>query len=32
VLADCSSKAGLSLAKTRCVVSVGGEAAATLVF
>jgi hypothetical protein len=32
VLADCSSKAGLSLAKTRCVVSVGGESAATLVF
>jgi hypothetical protein len=32
VLADCSSKAGLALAKTRCVVSVGGEQGMTLAF
>jgi hypothetical protein len=32
VLADCSSKAGMALAKTRCVVSVAGEPASTLVF
>jgi hypothetical protein len=32
VLADCSSKAGMSLAKTRCVVSVAGEGPSTLAF
>jgi hypothetical protein len=32
VLADCSSKSGLALAKTRCVVSVAGESGLTLAF
>jgi hypothetical protein len=32
VLADCSSKSGLALAKTRCVVSVGPESGLTLAF
>jgi hypothetical protein len=32
VLADCSSKSGLTLAKTRCVVSVGNESGSTLSF
>jgi hypothetical protein len=32
VVADCSSKSGLALAKTRCFVSVGGESASTLAF
>jgi hypothetical protein len=32
VLADCSSKSGMALAKTSCVVSVAGERASTLAF